>query len=419
MNDPLYQILNQYSYELKKNKTTRTKQVLFIKAKDKARTQKEIESQLTKKKFVFYRKKDNALSGSTEVTVIDYSNTVKGMSVVLVFKPASGGMQETTLNSTITELSPALAFNERYNPKNYQDFYDFLKVVNHNRASAYLVSRDRESGKNFIDTFPNSSKFKEKMENAIGVLKFLQQENKTNPIANVYWGYRAKPAGVDAKHKGDLFLEYKSGSMTGVSLKAGEEKSKEPKLNTYVNRVLEQLSPSMVNTLRDALYKRIYSNFSDKEKSYDKGIDKKETLVKLDSLEKNDLKGYNSLYDTGLNMIRTALIETFESNTKNTLDYLRSAIVGEDSKVPLLVIKAYGTNFKILTDEDDVAVFLSKTKDIKAYGSSTSKQDFYIELIASPTDKLKLKFAVRTNKAGSEHKLGQFYNLAVKFNGVE
>jgi hypothetical protein len=39
-------------------------------------------------------------------------------------------------------------------------------------------------------------------------------------------------------------------------------------------------------------------------------------------------------------------------------------------------------------------------------------------LIANASEKLVLKFAVRTNKSGDEHKLGQFYNLAVKFNGI-
>ena len=29
-----------------------------------------------------------------------------------------------------------------------------------------------------------------------------------------------------------------------------------------------------------------------------------------------------------------------------------------------------------------------------------------------------LEFAVRSNKVGDDHKLGQFFNLAVKFNGV-
>ena len=145
---------------------------------------------------------------------------------------------------------------------------------------------------------------------------------------------------------------------------------------------------------------------------------KKQTISKLAALEKKNVNQYNALYDKGLDMIRNTLTQSFEMDVKNTVNYLRAAIVGDGGEVPLLVLKAFGTEVKILTDEDDVGVFLPKTKQIKSYSSTTSKQDFYIELIASNTEKLKMKFAVRTNKVGDEHKLGQFYNLSVKFNGI-
>lgn len=416
----LYKILNQYSFEIKKSSPK--KQVLFVKAKDKNAAQKNIETELKKNKFVFFRKKDSALSGSTEVTVIDYGKIVKDGSVILVFKPASGGMQETTLNSTITELAPALAFTHGYKPKDVSDFYNFLKSVNHKKSSVYVIDRDIESGKKFVDEFPQSSKFEEKMENAMGVLKYLNDENKKNPIDNVFWGYRAKPmyqgVQISDKHKGDLFVSYKNKKMLGVSLKAGDETSKEPKLNTYVNVVLESLDKDQVNILRTSLYNKVYKRFSSDKTNYDKGSSKKEVLLKLSSLEKTDLTEYDKTYDEGLVIIRDTLTKVFEKNVKTTVDYLNTAIGGTTGGVPLLVVKAYGTSYKILTDEDDVVSFLPKVKKIKSYGSTTSKQDFYIDLIANASEKLVLKFAVRTNKSGDEHKLGQFYNLAVKFNGI-
>ena len=419
MSNALYEIVNKYANEVKESKSTRTKIVIFIKTKDKTGSQKEIEKELTKKKFTHYRKKDNALSGSTEVTVVDYDHNVKGGIVVLVFKPASGGMNETTLNSTITELAPALAFSGGYKPKTIEDFYDYLKTVDHKKANVYVASDNRKSGEDYINQFPESSKFKEKMENAMGVLKYLYEEHKKRPISKVYWGYRQKPPGVDGKHKGDLFLEYKNGKMLGVSLKAGEEGSSEPKLNTYVNVILEELNLKNVNELRLKLWNKTYKNFSKDKFYYDKGPERRQVLEKLDSFEKNDLKEYDKMYDNDLEIIRDTLMEVFEKNTKKTVDYLNKAIVGKDESVPLLVIKAYGTNYKILTDEDDVAVFLPKTKSVKCMASPSSKQDFFIQLTATATDRMTLKFSVRTNKTGSEHKLGQFYNLAVKFNGVK
>jgi hypothetical protein len=417
--DPLFSILNQYPYEVKSNKSTKKKQVLILKSNSRDKLQKDIEKELTKKKISFTRKKDPSLSGSTEVTVIPQpTNIYKDAVVILVYKPASGGMSETTLNSTITELAPALAFTNSFTVKSVEDFYAQLKNINHKSASVYVASRDISAGQKFIDDFPKSSKFKTKMENAIGVLNFLKDENKKKPIKNVLWGYRAKPQGVDSKHKGDLFIEYADGSMLGVSLKAGDETSKEPKLNTYVKPILEKINPNSINPLREKLYNEIYKEFSDFPKTYDDRPNKKQTIEKLAELEKKNVMQYNQLYDKGLDMIRNTLTESFQMNVKTTVDYLRTAIVGDAGIVPLLVLKAFGTQVKVLTDEDDVAVFLPKTKQIKSYPSTTSKQDFYIELIASPTEKLKMKFAVRTNKTGDEHKLGQFYNLSVKFNGI-
>ena len=34
------------------------------------------------------------------------------------------------------------------------------------------------------------------------------------------------------------------------------------------------------------------------------------------------------------------------------------------------------------------------------------------------TEGQRLKFSIRTNKTGTSHKLGQYINLAVKFNGI-
>jgi hypothetical protein len=417
--DPLYSILNNYPYEVKREKSTKKKQVLILKSTNRMQQQKDIEKQLTKSKIPFTRKKDSALSGSVEVTVIPQpTNLYKDAVVILVYKPASGGMSETTLNSTITELAPALAFTNKLNVTSVEDFYAKLKNINHKTASVYVASRDISAGQKFVDDFPKSSKFKTKMENAIGVLKFLQKENKKKKIKNVLWGYRAKPEGVDSKHKGDLFIEYADKSMLGISLKAGEEKSKEPKLNTYVKPILEKINPDAINPLREKLYDNIYKDFSDSRDKYDDRSQKKQTISKLAALEKKNVNQYNALYDKGLDMIRNTLTQSFEMDVKNTVNYLRAAIVGDGGEVPLLVLKAFGTEVKILTDEDDVGVFLPKTKQIKSYSSTTSKQDFYIELIASNTEKLKMKFAVRTNKVGDEHKLGQFYNLSVKFNGI-
>lgn len=413
---PVIMVLNKFPYELKKK--TRGKEIYTIKSQNRTQTQKDIEELLIKDKIYNYRKKDSTLSGSTEVTVIE-DPVVKDNQIILVFKPSAGGMQETTLNSTITELAPAIGFTQKINPKNYEDFYYSIKGINPKNLSVYVNENDRKSGTDFINNFPKSSKFKIKMENAIGVLNWLYEEDKKNPISNVIWGYRAKPLGVDSKHKGDLFVQYQTSKMLGVSLKAGDENTSEPKLNTYVNPILENLDESEIQKLKDKLYNEIYFQFSPSKNDYDGRSSKKQTISKLAELEKINPTKYNELYDRGLTIIRDTLVSVFPRNVEKTISYLRGAITGEAGDVPLLVLKAFNTSVKVLTDEDDVGVFLTKTKSIRAYPSNSSKQDFYIELVSSATDKLVMKFSVRTNKTGDEHKLGQFFNLAVKFNGVK
>lgn len=413
-------VLIDYSFEIKKDKSSTKKLVIFVRVKDKIQTQLDIEKKLKTKKFIFSRQKISALSGSTECTVIEYNKTYQDGKIILVYKPASGGMQETTLNSTITELAPALAFVNGFKPKNVTEFYNFLKSIDHKTSSVYVIDRDREAGKNFVNQFPSSSKYEIKMKNAMGVLSYLQKEHQIKPIKNVYWGYRAKPQGIDNNHKGDLFIKYQDNKMIGVSLKAGGEKTAEPKLNTYVNKIMEQLTTkSDIDELRTKLFKEVYIKLGCTDASnYDKSK-KKETIQILEHLEKSDLKHYDNMYDIGLNIIRNSLIDLFKKDLKKTLSWVNSAIIGESTDVPLVLVKAYEDKYQILNEEDDIHAFLPKVSKINAYISTTSKQDFFLELVDSKqTHKLKLKFSVRTNKTGSEHKLGQFYNLAVKFTGL-
>ena len=44
-------------------------------------------------------------------------------------KPKSGGMGESTLNSSITELFPCIAFEKRFKPKNVESFMEQLMAV--------------------------------------------------------------------------------------------------------------------------------------------------------------------------------------------------------------------------------------------------------------------------------------------------
>ena len=158
---------------------------------------------------------------------------------------------DTTLNASITELFPALAFNNRFRPSSVEDFKKFLYTLNLNAGkSRGSFDRKDASAKLVIDKLPTlDDRFlKTKMENAIGITNYLYDLDRTKPIKNVVWGYRAKPRGVPNNHAGDIFVEFKNKDLIGISLKNGTAKSKEPLKNTYVGTQYRALGISTKKT---------------------------------------------------------------------------------------------------------------------------------------------------------------------------
>ena len=146
--NPIVKLLNGYPNEFKKSVRARgvdnkgkpisiDRKIYIVRAQNRASAQKEIEDALIKVQIYNYRKKEPSLSGSTEVTIIDDPEE-KNCQYVLVFKPASGGMQETTLNSTITELAPAVAFTQNISFKGWEDLYNQIKATDPKKLTVYV-----------------------------------------------------------------------------------------------------------------------------------------------------------------------------------------------------------------------------------------------------------------------------------------
>ena len=156
-------------------------------------------------------------------------------------------MQDTTFMASITELFPAIAFINKISPSlSVDDFYNAILAANPSSSGApgpYVPgsTTDVAKGKEIIDKSEPGPDFKvrEKITNAKRVTEWLNTHNQNHPIAEVYWGYRTKPTGVDPSNPGDIFLRYANGGMLGVSLKAGTASSKEPILNTYVKPIFD------------------------------------------------------------------------------------------------------------------------------------------------------------------------------------
>ena len=346
---------------------------------------------------------------------------ITGKNIVLIYKNKKGGMSETTLNATITELFPCIAFLTNITETNPEKFYNKILENDDSNLSCYVNSRDAKSGKEFIDSAIHSSKFAEKITNAIAILDYIKSQDSGKKIKNLYWGYRAKPPGISTNHPGDIFIEYIDGDMLGISLKAGGAKTKEPKLNTYVNPIIEYFGKQNdYKKWQKESYEQYYMSVPNIPSFSDYGTAK--MIPALADLERSNASLYNSLYDEQLEWTRDKIIDMMNTEHEKTKKYLLEKVAGVQENVPLIVLKAFGNQTQILKDDDVVKECVQRSKKgkqgINVYKSTTSKQNFNIDLICN-SHKTTLNFSIRTKKPGNEHKLGHFLNLAVLFLGVE
>lgn len=408
--------LDPYTYTVKSSVQRKTVLVVRAQKNDRSRVKLDIENKLSSAGI------DYSLStagGSTGSTIVKFGSH----NIQITYKPISGGMSETTLNSTITELVPSLAFMAKKKFNNINDLYDFVSSTTGNEYGVYVNSRDADSGKQFIEQMPTSSKYEEKMENALAILQYLKDLNKDTPISQVYWGYRAKPDGIPASHKGDLFVKFKNGNMLGVSLKAGGEKTAEPQLNTYVNKFFDDFGYTREkDLLKFNIFNDIHSKIPMLTRNWDSRAQKQKSLKIISEFQRKNSRAYDDLYDKMLEMVRESLIRAARKDMNKTIEYIQKQILKKDKNVPLVVIKAFGSNYKKVTDEDDLETFIPKVKTFRVYASQSSKQDWFIELSSGPRgggDKVTLKMSVRSNKSPPENKVAQGFNLAIKFNGIK
>ena len=136
----------------------------------------------------------------------------------------------------------------------------------------------------------------------------------------------------------------------------------------------------------------------------------------LGKFEKENPKEYNRLYDINLSLVKQAVINLFNSNTTKTRRFIRSQILKTQLKTPFIKVKATMTTAYVDNTYDQLQAGLEAATSIIASDAGGSKQDFVITL--SDGIRLNMEFSARSNKSGFLHKLGQFENLAVKFNAI-
>lgn len=399
------------SFEAKKS--TKSADVFFARVADRPTARKHVSD-------YFKAKKLNVTNKKTSLSSEDITETVIADKVVrVVYKPMKGGMTETTLNSTITELVPCLAFLNQIKERNYEQLYQkILKLPLSQRC--YVNAADGKSGRDFIEQMPESSKYKEKMENAVAITKFLEDTDSDKKIKDVYWTYRAKPAGVPANSPADIVIFFTDNTILGVSLKAGGESTKEPLLNTYVKPIFEYFDGpgTLSKKLRSDLYDEVYKKVGIKNKLYDEPTERTVTLTILEKIERDNQKKYDEAYDKGLSIIRDRTMKLMSKDYKKFAAYCRKQIL-KQSDVPVTIIKAVNNTYKEVKDSNRLNVLLTQANKVTAEASTSSKQNFIFCLYRGNKKLGVMNMSVRSNQVGVKHKLGQFFNLAVKYNGLD
>ena len=391
-----------------------------IKSKDRLTTRETVKGQLISAGFPRNKVLQTLVSSESSMEVVE---TKPGKTKYrFVFKPTRGGMSQTTLNASITELFPCIAFLtgiKARSVKNNRDFYNKIIANNNPSLPCYVNARDAAAGKEFIEKAENG-KFDEKVRNAINVLRWIEGVNRAHPIANVFWGYRAKPRGVRTNHPGDIFLQFQNGQMLGVSLKAGGATTDEPKLNTYVKPIYDFYGKSReYDQLKEKLwpqYMQVFGVTEDDKKRWGT----KALAMKTYDFEQINPKAYDALYDQNLAIIKQELANLLNSDMQKTKRWLLENLTNQDRDVPLVVVKTTQMTARRDKSSDVLTEALASVSSIMASPTpktGSSKQGWYIAL--SDGSKLQLEFTTRTNKVGAMHKMGQFANLAVKFNKVK
>tara|TARA_B100001996_G_scaffold26969_1_gene20747 strand:+ start:55 stop:1392 length:1338 start_codon:yes stop_codon:yes gene_type:complete len=397
----------------------------LVHSTDREASRERVEKSLNKEFKPLVKRNNMPNKSSMEVTEVHNKDKTIFR---FVYKPVKGGMSQTTLNSSITELYPCIAFKKNIrvtsvSKTNIRKFHQQIQkaCTKDLVGSVFVDQKDFEAGKSFIDNAENG-KFEEKIKNAINILRWVQGVNRKHKIERICWGYRKKPGNVMNNHPGDIFLQFKNKEWLGVSLKAGGEKTDEPKLNTYVKPIFEYFGKlNDYEKIKDKLWPQ-YMEIEGIEEVDKRKWGKNDLALKTYAFEKSSKENetkYNELYDKNLGIIKEELINLIgkKANFSRAKDWIREKVAQQQQDVPLVIVKATAATAKRDKASDLLIEAVAAVKKITAQvGTKGGKQAFEVKLFDGT--KVQMNFTTRTNKVGANHKMGQFTNLAVKFNKV-
>ena len=362
------------------------------------------------------------------------------------------GGEQTTINSTITELYPTLAFNNNKKFTNIDEFQSFVigladsnQLFSGNSKKSFVNKSNADSAKKLIYDTNNirPTMRDEKISNALGILDYIYEQDKIRKIEKIVWGYREKPQGVPDNHAGDIFIFNKSKQkpqILGISLKAGSKTSKEPKLNSYVRTTIQKdywkrKMPNSEKELKNALWKGVYSQLYslDKKKVNQNnwidvsGKNQKPNVEVVKSVlrtftQKKNL--FEKLYTEQNKICRQQLVKMINKDLDTTLEWIENEFrlekPKEEEKVPLILVKATGNQAN--EQGDKLAKIFPKISKVRAYLNLGSVQEWFIDVF-SGNEKLTLLMTIRSDSeyrvAKQKGKLGAYLMLKLLYRGYK
>ena len=206
--------------------------------------------------------------------------------------------------------------------------------------------------------------------------------------------------------------------MKGVSLKAGTAKTKEPLLNTFVNKLFDQFNDERgKNDLKKDIYEKIHSKMN-LPQDWQSRNQKADSIKKIQDILQKTPDYYEEKYDEMLELCRQAVINRIKQDKNATLKYIEEVVIGKADNVPLEVVKAIGGGrYQYVTDDEDLAIFLPTVTTVDAEASPSSKQNWSI-ILKNKEDSITMNMSIRSNQSPPNNKIAQGFNLAIKFNGM-
>lgn len=372
-------------------------QKIYIYLKDRPSESKAIISELNKLGF---NPEEISSSASSFPQTQFYIN---GKRILFIYKPI-GGQAGTTLNSTITELTPCILFSYDYKGTNDpNEMLEFIQSIND--LSRCVLGNDQKKALEDIKNFETSPLFDEKMKNAYAIFNWLKQENIKNKINQVYWAYRVKPEGVPKNSRADLVV---FGNVDyGVSLKAGSTKSaKFRKMSSTFYEYCDITGGNLEKDTKELIWNKVVHPFLSTQarnnKEYksiisrinknnytNKGKTGREEKMLQDlyiKISKEDPKIVNDLYYEAQLLVRESITNSIKTNPEYFKQLMYNKL-GLENVFPvrtLVAIKDTATE-EVSDSEDNMKAIIDETQNFNPTISPKSKKRFTVDIGTTET----------------------------------